>query len=84
MPASAVAALAGALISDDAKGISGQIFGVRGGEVFVFNQPRPVRSIHHQGGWPMGKLARMLPKFQSAFAPVSELGRTFMWDPVEE
>ncbi|MBW7862595.1 MAG: SDR family NAD(P)-dependent oxidoreductase [Rhodocyclaceae bacterium] len=84
MPASAVASLVGALIADDCKAISGQIFGVRGGEVFVFNQPRPVRSIHHQGGWPMHKLVKALPKFQSAFSPVSELGRTFMWDPVEE
>ncbi|MDO9437601.1 SDR family NAD(P)-dependent oxidoreductase [Hydrogenophaga sp.] len=84
MPASAVASLVGALISDDAKSVNGQIFGVRGGEVFVFNQPRPVRTIHHQGGWPMRKLGRMLPKFGSVFAPVSETGRNYMWEPVEE
>ena len=84
MPASAVASLVGSLMTDACAHINGQIFGVRGGEVFVFNQPRPVRSIHHQGGWPMHKLMNLLPKFQSAFSPVSELGRTFMWDPVEE
>lgn len=84
MPASAVASLVGSLLTDACAQINGQIFGVRGGEVFVFNQPRPVRSIHHQGGWPMRKLMNALPKFQSAFSPVSELGRTFMWDPVEE
>jgi NAD(P)-dependent dehydrogenase (short-subunit alcohol dehydrogenase family) len=84
MPAWAVGALAGALLTDACKDITGQIFGIRGGEVFVFSQPRPVRTLHHQGGWPMDKLARVLPKFGSVFAPVSELGRTYMWDPVEE
>src|SRR5262245_4955875 len=33
------------LISADAAGISGQVFGVRGHEVFLFSQPRPVRTI---------------------------------------
>ena len=32
------------LASDRAEGITGQIFGVRNNEVFLFNQPRPIRS----------------------------------------
>src|SRR5262249_20124617 len=34
------------LASDRAEGVTGQIFGVRRNEVFLFNQPRPIRSIH--------------------------------------
>src|SRR5437016_275292 len=34
------------LASDRAEGISGQIFAVRNNEIFLFNQPRPIRSMH--------------------------------------
>ena len=37
------APLAVFLASDKAEGISGQIFGVRNNEVFLFSQPRPIR-----------------------------------------
>src|SRR5499433_955085 len=39
------------LASDCAEGVSGQIFGVRRNEVFLFNQPRPIRSLHRSEGW---------------------------------
>src|SRR6202008_2289128 len=39
------------LASDRAEGITGQVFGVRNNEVFLFNQPRPIRSIHRSDGW---------------------------------
>ena len=41
MPAAYVARLAAFLASDAAAGINGQLFGVRGREIFVFSQPRP-------------------------------------------
>ena len=81
MPAAAVASLTGALVSDACKDITGQVFGIRGGEVFVFSQPRPIRSVHHQDGWSAEGLAAVLPKFGSVFAPVSEMVMT--WDPIE-
>ena len=40
-----VAALVTALASPAAKGITGQLFGVRGREVFLFGQPRPVAKL---------------------------------------
>ena len=39
------------LASEDAKGVNGQIFGVRGAEVMIFSVMRPMRSVHHNGGW---------------------------------
>jgi NAD(P)-dependent dehydrogenase (short-subunit alcohol dehydrogenase family) len=77
----AVATLAVTLASDACAGISGQIFGARGGEVFVFSQPRPVRSVHKDGGWTAEGLGKVLPKFEAVYAPLSEL--TMTWDSIE-
>ena len=57
------------LCSPAAQKISGQIFGVRGREVFLFQQPRPVARIVNQGGdWTVDGLAgavhsELAPKF---------------------
>ncbi len=45
VPAAYVARLAAFLASEAAAGINGQLFGVRGREVFVFSQPRPRERI---------------------------------------
>jgi NAD(P)-dependent dehydrogenase (short-subunit alcohol dehydrogenase family) len=42
VPARAVAELVAFLAGDEAAAITGQLFGVRGKEVFLFSQPRPV------------------------------------------
>ena len=39
------------LAADAASGISGQILSVRNNEIFLFNQPRPIRSLHRSDGW---------------------------------
>ena len=51
MRADQVAQLAVALCSAGAKDTNGQIFAVRGNEVFLFNQPRPVRALGMLEGW---------------------------------
>src|SRR5262249_18757734 len=61
-----IAPLAVYLASDRAEGITGQIFGVRNNEVFLFNQPRPIRSIHRSDGWTPDKLDEQL---KGAFGP---------------
>lgn len=76
-----IAALAVALCSPACEKISGQIFGARGGEVFVFSQPRPIRSVHKDGGWSAEGLSKVLPKFESAYSPMSEIVMT--WDSIE-
>jgi NAD(P)-dependent dehydrogenase (short-subunit alcohol dehydrogenase family) len=45
VPASHVARLVSFLASDRAAHVTGQLFGVRGREVFVFSQPRPVQRV---------------------------------------
>src|SRR5690606_29069542 len=57
MPPEAVAVLAVWLASDAARNVNGQVLGARGGEVFLFSQPRLVRTLHRDGGWTPEDLA---------------------------
>ena len=71
------------LASDRAEGISGQIFAVRNNEVFLFNQPRPIRSLHRSDGWNPEKLDQQLKGvFGPALTPLERSGDVFSWDPV--
>src|SRR3970040_1176792 len=56
-----IAPMAVYLATDEAKDISGQVFGVRGKEIMLFNHMRPIRSIHHAEGWTPERLAKMFP-----------------------
>ena len=78
-----VAPLAVFLLSDAAKDVSGQIFGSRKNEIFVFSQPRPVRSVHHEHGWDAKTIAEMaLPSLKASFTPLEVSGDVFSWDPI--
>ena len=69
--------------SDRAEGISGQIFAVRNNEVFLFNQPRPIRSIHRSDGWtPQGLDEQLKGAFGASLTPLERSGDVFSWDPV--
>jgi NAD(P)-dependent dehydrogenase (short-subunit alcohol dehydrogenase family) len=71
------------LASDGAEGISGQIFGVRSNEIFLFNQPRPIRTIHRSDGWTADKIDQQLKAaFASSFTPLERSTDVFSWDPV--
>jgi len=78
-----IAPLAVYLASDAAEGISGQIFGVRNNEIFLFNQPRPIRSIHRSDGWTPAKIEQQLKgALGPSFTPLERSGEVFSWDPV--
>ena len=51
METSKIAPLAVYLASDAAADVTGQIFGVRANEIFLFSQNRPLRSVHRSEGW---------------------------------
>lgn len=55
-----VAPVVGYLCSEVAQGVSGQIFGVRGKEVFLFSQPMPERSVANQAGWTTESLSHAI------------------------
>lgn len=77
------APLAVFLVSDAAKDVTGQIFAARHNELFVFSQPRPVRSTHRGEGWTPETIAETaMPALKSAFLPLDRSGDVFCWDPV--
>jgi NAD(P)-dependent dehydrogenase (short-subunit alcohol dehydrogenase family) len=78
-----VAPMACFLMSDRAADVSGQIFAVRKNEIFLFNQPRPVRSVHSDDGWTADEIAeRAIPALKSQFTPLEVSADVFSWDPV--
>jgi NAD(P)-dependent dehydrogenase (short-subunit alcohol dehydrogenase family) len=71
-----------ALCSDAARHVTGQIFGVRNNEIYLFSQPRPLRTAHTADGWtPQTVLDRVLPLFENDFYPLHRSGDVFTWDP---
>ena len=77
------APLAVFLASEAAKDISGQIFSARLNELFIFNQNRPVKSVHSENGWTPEWIAeRALPAFKNSLTPNDRRGDVFSWDPI--
>jgi NAD(P)-dependent dehydrogenase (short-subunit alcohol dehydrogenase family) len=71
------------LCADAASDVSGQIFGVRNNEIFLFSQPRPIRSAHCGEGWtPQGVIDTALPMLRADFYGLDRSGDVFTWDPV--
>jgi NAD(P)-dependent dehydrogenase (short-subunit alcohol dehydrogenase family) len=78
-----IAPLAVYLASDAAAGISGQVLSVRNNEIFLFNQPRPIRAIHRADGWTPQKLeAQLKGAFAASFTPLERSEDVFSWDPI--
>ena len=78
-----VAPLAVYLASDDAASVSGQVFGVRGKEIFVFSQPRPIRSIHHAAGWTPERLQETFAgTLGHHLVPLESSAQYFSYDPL--
>ncbi|MEQ1807723.1 MAG: SDR family NAD(P)-dependent oxidoreductase [Burkholderiaceae bacterium] len=77
-----VAPLVVALCADAASDVTGQIFGVRNNEIFLFSQPRPVRNAHCSEGWTaQGVLDSALPMMRSGFYGLDRSSDVFTWDP---
>ena len=83
MRADQVAQLAVALASPEAKDVSGQIFGVRGNEVVLFDQPRPVKSLARMEGWtPRSLIDQAIPAMKADFTDLGATASVFPYDPV--
>jgi NAD(P)-dependent dehydrogenase (short-subunit alcohol dehydrogenase family) len=83
MRADQVAQLAVALCADGAKHVTSQIFGVRGNEIVLFDQPRPIRSMADLSGWnPQKILDTCLPAMAPDFFGLEASAEVFPYDPV--
>ena len=83
MRADQVAQFAIALCADGAKHVNGQIFSVRGNEVVLFNQPRPVKSISRLEGWtPETLIEHGFPAMEGSFTDLGPTTSVFPYPPV--
>lgn len=72
-----------ALCADEAKDVTGQIFGARNNEIYLFSQPRPIRAAHRSEGWtPESVLETALPMLRADFYGLDRSADVFIWDPV--
>jgi short-subunit dehydrogenase len=78
-----VAPLCVALCSDAGAKVTGQVFGARNNEIYLFSQARPFRTAHTADGWTPDAIAeRVFPQFANDFYPLHKSGDVFTWDPV--
>lgn len=83
MTSAKVAPLAVFLASDLSANVNGQIFAVRGNEIMLLSQPRPVKTVHQSDGWTPEAIAEhALPAMASAFTPLEETSDVFNWPPI--
>lgn len=83
LKAELIAPFAVALLTDGAKGVTGQVFGTRANEIYLFSQSRPIRTAHTSDGWtPASINERVFPAFEASFYPLHRSGDVFTWDPV--
>ena len=78
-----IAPMAAFLASDAAAEVTSQIFAVRGNEIFLMSQSRPIRCMHTDQGWTPETIAqRVLPAMKPSFVALESSGQVFSWDPV--
>lgn len=78
-----IATVAAFLLGDGAKDITGQILGVRGNEVYLYSQPRPIRIFQRADPWTPETLGEQLaPAWASSFVPLERTRDVFPWLPV--
>jgi NAD(P)-dependent dehydrogenase (short-subunit alcohol dehydrogenase family) len=78
-----IAPLAAFLCTDDARDVSGQVFGVRGKEIMLFGHHRPVMRIHHAEGWTVDRLSDIFPgTMHQHLVPLETSGQYFNYDPL--
>jgi hypothetical protein len=71
------------LLSDAAKDVTGQIFGVRMNEIFLMGQSRPIRSVHRGEGWTPESIAEHgMPALKGSFYKLDRSADVFTWDPI--
>ena len=78
-----IAPVAAYLLSDASKDVTGQIFGVRMNEIFLFSQNRPLRSVQRSEGWTPQTIAEhAMPALKPSFYKLDRSADIFSWDAI--
>ena len=78
-----IAPVATYLVSKAAKDVTGNIFGVRGNEIYLMSQPRPIRTLHKGDGWTPEDLAQTLePALRHDLYGLESSDGYYAWDPI--
>ncbi|MCH9669904.1 MAG: SDR family oxidoreductase [Gammaproteobacteria bacterium] len=72
-PADAIAPLCVFLASEGAEYVNGQVFHQRGAELTLYGLPKPVRTVHHTGGWTPELIEQnAMPALKNQFFSIDE------------
>jgi NAD(P)-dependent dehydrogenase (short-subunit alcohol dehydrogenase family) len=83
MSADKMAPLSVYLLSDLAAGITGQVFGARQNELYLYNQPRQVRSVHREAGWSVQDIHQhAMPAMRQFLTALEDSSQVIGWDPI--
>ncbi|MES3021791.1 MAG: SDR family NAD(P)-dependent oxidoreductase [Pseudomonadota bacterium] len=78
-----IAPMAVYLASEAAAEVTGQIFGVRANEIYLYSQARVVRSVHRSEGWTPESIAEhAIPAMRNSFYPNVPSATLTTWDPI--
>lgn len=70
------------LLSDLSREVNAQILAVRKNEIMLMSQPRPIRSVHHDGWTPELMAERLVPSMRASFYGLDRSADVFSWDPI--
>jgi NAD(P)-dependent dehydrogenase (short-subunit alcohol dehydrogenase family) len=83
MRADQVASFVVALASEQSKDTTGQIFAVRGNEILLMSQPRPICAISRLQGWsPETVITHALPAFATRCVELGGTNAVFNWETI--